>query len=563
MHIEPAARELFDRLGLTDFDSVMSLSSGMTVSRHAQRNTALVMVGTAPDATRVYLKRVYRVPAKHVLEDLIAWRLPEAQPLREWRAIETCRKRGIDVMEGLAWGQRTVFGAPRQAFLMVRAVPAIESLDEAMQRLKAAECAPRLAAERRTLARELGAFVARIHEARLAWPDMVAKHIYLARSPAGIDGPRWRFYLIDVERMTTGGSPRTRSRDIERLLASMRSHRLSVTDALRFAKSYLGGGAGRWRDDRGRLVETFGWARRIVRRSWASRRPRLPMPDDAPPPDRQRFVRHGRIVVNDAFIPILQDNGLVDFASVFRYDAGERLDKANIGAWRERHRVELAGFDGRRRTLYLKRYHRPPLGRQLHRILLERARRSSAWWEWRNIQRLAVAGIPTLTPVACGEKMRGVIERRSFIVTDAVPGESLERWVPEHLGPSGDVDWRTRRHLVRQLARLVRAMHRARLIHRDLYLSHIFISHNRDGQPVFRLIDLQRVFRPRWRWRRWQVKDLAALHYSTPAECIPATERIRFLRRYLGVRRLSPQHKALIRSILARTRRTERHNRPR
>jgi heptose I phosphotransferase len=267
-------------------------------------------------------------------------------------------------------------------------------------------------------------------------------------------------------------------------------------------------------------------------------------------------------VVNEAYIPILQDNGLASFQSVFRYQDGERLDKSNIGSWRERWRIELSEYRGERRTFYLKRYQPPPVTEQCRRILLRRARHGSAWWEWHNMRRLADTGIPTATPVACGEKMRWIFERRSFLVTEAIPGESLERWVPEHLGPSGYVDWRTRRDLIDRLARLVQALHRRRLVHRDLYLSHIFISHNRDGQAVFRLIDLQRVFRPSWRWRRWRIKDLAALHYSTPADCVPATDRMRFLHRYLGVRRLRPAHRRLIRGILARTRRTERHNRP-
>ena len=563
MYILPAARELFNRHGLSDFDSVMDLQSGMTVSRHRFRDTALIMLGDGGDAARLFLKRVYRVPIKHVLQDLLTGRPPRSQPLREWHAIKLCEERGIGVMRGLAWGQRSVLGVPRQAFLVVEAVPAMESLDEILGRLNRPNGGARFAADRRDLARELGAFVAGLHRTNLAWPDLMGKHIYVAPNTNAQESGRWRFFLIDVERMTAGATKRTRAKDLARLLRSLRPNRLSVTDLMRFARSYLGWNPDGWSDDRARVEETFSWVRRVVRRSWASRRPRLPMPDDAAPPDRQRFVRHGRLVVNEAFIPLLQENGLVSCKTVFGYQDGERLDKPNIGTWRERWRIEPSEFGGRRRTLYMKRYQRPPLGEQLRRILLQRARHGTAWWEWHNLRRLAYAGIPTATVVAYGQKMRGILERRSFLITEAIPGESLERWVPEHLRPGGDVDWRTRRGLIDYLARLVRMLHNRRLVHRDLYLSHVFISFNGNGQPVLRLIDLQRLFRPRWRWRRWQVKDLAALHYSTPQDCVPMTDRIRFLRRYLGVRRLRPEHRRLIRSILARTRRTERHNRPR
>jgi hypothetical protein len=52
-------------------------------------------------------------------------------------------------------------------------------------------------------------------------------------------------------------------------------------------------------------------------------------------------------------------------------------------------------------------------------------------------------------------------------------------------------------------------------VHRDLYASHIFAD-RRGGRTDLYLIDLARVFRPRWRLRRWRVKDLAQLKYSMP-----------------------------------------------
>ena len=85
-----------------------------------------------------------------------------------------------------------------------------------------------------------------------------------------------------------------------------------------------------------------------------------------------------------------------------------------------------------------------------------------------------------------------------------------------------------------ELARLVADFHRAGFVHRDLYLSHIFICNT--GKPTdetFCLIDLQRVFRPKFRRRRWMVKDLAALNFSTPEELVGRWERLRFLCRYV------------------------------
>jgi heptose I phosphotransferase len=192
---------------------------------------------------------------------------------------------------------------------------------------------------------------------------------------------------------------------------------------------------------------------------------------------------------------------------------------------------------------------------------------STAWWEWRQIQRLRRAGIPTMVPVAFGEKLRGCFERRSFLVTEAVPGQSLERWVPARLevvgtpGAHATAAAARRRDLISQLARLVAALHGAGLVHRDLYLSHIFVSFDDAGRSLLHLIDLTRVFRPRWRRSRWIVKDLAALNFSSPAQHVSQTDRVRFLRAYLRCDKLDTHAKTLARRIAAKTRRMARHNR--
>ena len=52
-------------------------------------------------------------------------------------------------------------------------------------------------------------------------------------------------------------------------------------------------------------------------------------------------------------------------------------------------------------------------------------------------------------------------------------------------------------------------------MHRDLYTSHVFLDETPAGAELY-LIDLARVFAPRWRRFRWRVKDLAQVKYSMP-----------------------------------------------
>lgn len=250
----------------------------------------------------------------------------------------------------------------------------------------------------------------------------------------------------------------------------------------------------------------------------------------------------------------LARHGLTSLEAVFRLDAGVRLDKAGLEAWRQRWRLALAGEDGETRTVYLKRFNRPPFRRQWERWREGHAGLSTAGVEWTNARLLAQAGIPAIEVIAFGQKMAGIWERRSFVMAREVGGESLERWVPAHLRPAeGETDLPRRRRRLNELARVVARLHRAGFVHRDLYLSHIFIE-----AENFRLIDLQRVFRPRWRRKRWIVKDLASLHYSTPADRVGRWERLRFLCRYVRECETGVSPRRLARLIDAKARRMAR-----
>ena len=82
---------------------------------------------------------------------------------------------------------------------------------------------------------------------------------------------------------------------------------------------------------------------------------------------------------------------------------------------------------------------------------------------------------------------------------------------------------------------MIGRFHALGYVHRDLYLSHVFFDATAPPPHRLRLIDLQRVLRPVWRKRRWIVKDLAALNYSTPTTMASRTDRLRWLRSYLRV----------------------------
>ena len=264
----------------------------------------------------------------------------------------------------------------------------------------------------------------------------------------------------------------------------------------------------------------------------------------------------GDIRVATRYVELFASCGLTSLADMMSYTGRTQLDKPGLPRWRERLRMELGLAGGRDVTLFMKRYRSPPLGAQLQRVAAGSARHGTAWIEWYWMSRLEADGLSAARPVAFGEAMRGGRERASAVVAEAAPGVALETWTRQRQD-------RCSRAVVNALATFVARFHALGYVHRDLYLSHVFYDESVGPDGSFHLIDLQRVMRPTWFRRRWVVKDLAALNYSTPRRVATAADRVRFLRRYLDAPRLGGSGKRLARSIRAKTDRIARHDRRR
>ena len=94
-------------------------------------------------------------------------------------------------------------------------------------------------------------------------------------------------------------------------------------------------------------------------------------------------------------------------------------------------------------------------------------------------------------------------------------------------------------------------MHRAGLVHQDLYAKHIFVRRE-GGGFVINVIDLQRMRRSRG--TRLAVKDLAALNVTMPADLAGLKTRMRFLKEYVRTNDGAPGVRALFRRVLRRSR---------
>ena len=257
---------------------------------------------------------------------------------------------------------------------------------------------------------------------------------------------------------------------------------------------------------------------------------------------------------DDRFRGKLCRAGLTGFDAVMASLAGECLRTLED---RENWHLELTGASQQPYGVYLKKHHVRTWRSRLRAKLGTGPGETAGRVEAENVGSLTADGIGVMNLLAYGQKLHadGLIE--SFVLTEELTGhvelqEFLRRRFPApglHYSSAGDHELD---RLIRRVALTVRRFHAAGYNHRDLYCCHFFIREPVRGKFEIRLIDLQRVQRRRWFRRRWLVKDLAQLAWSAPCERIKCTHKMAFIRHYLGVRKLRPADKRLIREVLAK-----------
>jgi hypothetical protein len=268
---------------------------------------------------------------------------------------------------------------------------------------------------------------------------------------------------------------------------------------------------------------------------------------------------NGKIWLDRRFSAPLQQAGLLGFENIMSKTDG-RCEKflQDREVWHMRVRVP----DERSRGVYVKKHHMQSWGNRLRALFGIQPRTTPGRIEAANVAALTTEGIAVMRLIAYGEKLHANGLQESFVIT-----EELENFTELHHylrgryatpaeGPRTECDQDLRR-LISEIAQIVRRFHAAGYNHRDLYCRHFFVKDTAPMRREIRLIDLQRVQRRRWFRRRWLVKDLAQLAWSAPSCCIKLTHKMAFIREYLGVSKLRPADKRLIRAVLAKQRRME------
>ena len=155
--------------------------------------------------------------------------------------------------------------------------------------------------------------------------------------------------------------------------------------------------------------------------------------------------------------------------------------------------------------------------------------------EWRALEYLRALNIPSLRPVVCGRLGRNPARMQSFLITaELTDTVSLEQLV---------LTWRARpdfvavkREVIQQTAAIAAALHAGGVNHRDLYLCHLRVCRawldNPQGPPPITVVDLHRAQIRGQTPRRWRVKDVAGLLFSSMDAGLTQRDYLRFVKAY-------------------------------
>ena len=166
--------------------------------------------------------------------------------------------------------------------------------------------------------------------------------------------------------------------------------------------------------------------------------------------------------------------------------------------------------------------------------------------EWYAIERLKELGIDTMEAVGFGQRGLNPAEQESFLVTRELADTlTLETFCQQ---------WREsppklqeKRVLIERVAKIARRIHSNGLTHRDFYLCHILMEAGGELErpdPInakLYLVDLHRMLQFGQLPRRWQVKDIGSIYFSSLDIGLTRRDIIHFIRAYSG----KPIRKAL------------------
>jgi tRNA A-37 threonylcarbamoyl transferase component Bud32 len=489
-HLTPEADSVLGPAG-PDLDRWLADGLAAVVKSNPQRTVYRVML---PGGT-VYVKHC-RINGPR------AWAREVLRPAKarlEFENALALRDRGIPAVVPLAWGRPRAV-APGESFVITLSTDgAVLFLDFIEKTLPALPPAERTAVRRR-LARSLGEFMARLHDAGVAHPDPHPGNLLVELPGSHVP----RFHLIDLHAVRIG-RPLSWAASRANLVIYNRWFQLraSRADRLRFWHAY-----GRNRRsfpspaDRGREVERATLDSNLA--FWTGRMARCQ--------GNNRYFRRVKAGSFRGFaVRDLPDAVVAELAA----NPEAVFARPDVAVLKDSRTSTVVSFtittpDGPRAVVF-KRVNVRRWAEPVKNLL----RPSPALRSWVNGHALRDRWLPTPRPLLVLHRYRHGLPAEGYLLAERVP--DARPLTPE---PGA----------LNAFARVLRAMHDRGVSHRDLKAPNVLGSH---GEPT--LIDLVgvRIGRPVPFHQR--CRELARLNASfLTSSAVTRSTRLRFLRTYLA-----------------------------
>jgi tRNA A-37 threonylcarbamoyl transferase component Bud32 len=209
-----------------------------------------------------------------------------------------------------------------------------------------------------------------------------------------------------------------------------------------------------------------------------------------------------------------------------------RLTTIKSGPHRVVYRVDLP-----QGAIYVKHFLVP----DWRATLRQWVRRGKGRNEGKSTQHLASIGVPTITPVALGERRQRKFLFENYLVTLAISSAMpLDEFVERHLPERPEPDRSQIRHkLAEAMAVMTARLHEAGLLHHDFHPGNIMVRLAADNTPELFMIDLDALRKSRrvtWKLARQNLALLDHFFWLRSSR----TDRYRFLKTYLRNRSERP-----------------------
>lgn len=204
---------------------------------------------------------------------------------------------------------------------------------------------------------------------------------------------------------------------------------------------------------------------------------------------------NGRLFVNREYLDLLRAHRLKDADSLWNVssDPVKKVVKD-----RGTERLFLDGVE-----FFIKRCSPISLKEKVKSAFSLKFRNFDALNEWNALLRFHELGLNTMTPVAAGFLSDG----RTFILSLGLQNYKRASEIFHGLN-----DEPKKKDLIEKIASLAGKMHSNGIGHQDFYLVHMFVMN--DSSEIY-LIDLQRCIMEKPLPRRWMIKDLGQLYFSS------------------------------------------------